>query len=247
MNIEYDKRWSPSLHQEMELKIYGHAGKPIIVFPSSGGNFYEYEKFQMVEACRPFLRAGSIQLVTVDSIDSHTWLNHDIHPIQSAARHHNYERYILTELTPYIRSRSGHHKFMTTGCSIGAFHGMNFLCKHPDVFDETIALSGVYNLKFCAGENLDESVYLNSPIHYLPNLNDPWFLDQLRQSRIVICSGQGDWEQETLIDTYDLKKILEDKKIPAWVDIWGHDVAHDWPWWRIQMPYFLEKLGYHRS
>ena len=31
--------------------------------------------------------------------------------------------------------------------------------------------------------------------------------------------------------------------IPAWVDLWGPDVNHDWPWWRRQMPYFLEKLG----
>jgi hypothetical protein len=27
------------------------------------------------------------------------------------------------------------------------------------------------------------------------------------------------------------------------VDIWGHDVAHDWPWWKIMMPYFLKELG----
>ena len=36
---------------------------------------------------------------------------------------------------------------------------------------------------------------------------------------------------------------FEEKNIPAWFDVWGEDVAHDWPWWRIQMPYFLDKLN----
>ncbi|NLG58370.1 MAG: transposase, partial [Clostridiales bacterium] len=30
--------------------------------------------------------------------------------------------------------------------------------------------------------------------------------------------------------------------IHAWVDIWGEDVNHDWPWWRRQMAYFLPKV-----
>lgn len=247
MNIEYYKRWSPNLAKDMEMKIYGHAGKPVIIFPSSGGTFTEYEHYQMVEACRPFLNAGSIQLYAIDSVDtSHTWLNYNIHPAERGVLHARYEDYLLKELTPYIRSRSSYHKFMATGCSIGAYHAINFLCKHPDVFDAAIALSGIYNLSFSTGNYIDDAIYFNSPLHYLPHLNDPWFLEQLRQSKIVICAGQGAWEKETLIDTYALKSILAAKHIPAWVDIWGTDVAHDWPWWRLQMPYFLAKLGYQQ-
>ncbi|NLB08307.1 MAG: esterase, partial [Clostridiales bacterium] len=26
------------------------------------------------------------------------------------------------------------------------------------------------------------------------------------------------------------------------IDYWGYDVHHDWPWWRIQMPYFLGNI-----
>ena len=44
-------------------------------------------------------------------------------------------------------------------------------------------------------------------------------------------------------DEYNkLKKILEHKNIGAWVDFWGTDVNHDWDWWRVQLPYFLEKI-----
>ncbi|CRH90513.1 Uncharacterized protein conserved in bacteria [Chlamydia trachomatis] len=31
-------------------------------------------------------------------------------------------------------------------------------------------------------------------------------------------------------------------QIPAWFDEWGGDVAHDWEWWRRQMPYFLQHI-----
>jgi esterase/lipase superfamily enzyme len=76
----------------------------------------------------------------------------------------------------------------------------------------------------------------------MPNLEDPWYLDQYRQSKIVVCAGQGAWEDEMLRDTLELKRILESKDIPAWIDIWGSDVNHDWPWWRKMLPYFLDKL-----
>ena len=244
MNIEYHKWWSPAVGREMEFKVYGHSGKPFVVFPSSGGSFYEYEDFKMVEACQRFIDSGSIQIFTVESLDKESWLNSNIHHSQRIARHSDYERYILEEFTPYVRNRTHQEKFMATGCSLGAFHSLNFLLKHPDVFDGAICLSGVYTLRFSVGDYMDSELYYNSPLHYLPDLHDSHIIDQLRQSTLVVCSGQGAWEEETLRDTYNLWGILKNKNIPAWIDIWGHDVAHDWPWWRIQMPYILEKLGY---
>ena len=38
------------------------------------------------------------------------------------------------------------------------------------------------------------------------------------------------------------KGVLEEKGIGAWIDLWGKDVNHDWSWWRIQLPYFLENI-----
>jgi esterase/lipase superfamily enzyme len=45
-----------------------------------------------------------------------------------------------------------------------------------------------------------------------------------------------------LEDSLALKHILEQKNIPHWIDIWGNDVNHDWPWWHRMLPYFLDKL-----
>ena len=41
-----------------------------------------------------------------------------------------------------------------------------------------------------------------------------------------------------------MASLLNAKGIPHWLDVWGHDVNHDWPWWRKMLPYFLEKIGY---
>ena len=72
MNVEYHHFWSSNLNQEMEFKLYGHAGKPILVFPAQGGRFFEFEDFGMVEAARWFIEEGKIRLVTPESLDYQT-------------------------------------------------------------------------------------------------------------------------------------------------------------------------------
>lgn len=243
MNIEYHKWWSPSLNQDMELKVFGHSGKPVVVFPCQGGRFFEWEDFGMVNAIRWFIDEGKIQLFTVDSIDKQSWANWNAHPADRARRHEDYDRYIVHEVAPFVidQNRTG-KKLLATGCSMGGYHSGNFFFRHPDVFDAVIAISGLFSLHMFVGDYSDDNVYFNSPIAYLANMNDPWYLDKYRESQIVICCGQGAWEDQMLGDTMAIKKILEEKSIPGWVDIWGQDVNHDWPWWYKMVPYFLSKL-----
>ena len=244
MNIEYHKYWSRNLNRDMEFKLYGHAGKPILVFPTKGGTFHEYEDFGMVEVCRPFIDEGRIRLFAVDSVDHESWLNEGIPLPERPKRHNQYDKYIVEEIVPYIRERCGNGGMTTHGCSYGAYHCVNIFFRHPDIFDTTIALSGPFHARYCIGDYMDDNVYYNSPIAFLPNLNDPWYLERFRRGRIVICVGQGYWEDVFLADTRELQRILEEKQIPAWIDIWGHDVAHDWPWWKKMMPYYLNELGF---
>jgi esterase/lipase superfamily enzyme len=228
----------------MEFKVYGHAGKPILVFPSSGGSFFEYEDFGMIEACRDFIEAGRVRFFTPDSIDSESWLNTAASNGHKNYMHGRYESYILDEFIPTIHHLSGWGCPMaTTGCSMGGYHALNFYLKHPDIFDTTIAQSGVYDVRFFTGGNMDDGVYFNSPVDYFNNLTDTEHLELFRRGSIIISTGQGRWEEITIRDTRAVERILNEKQIPAWVDYWGSDVDHDWPWWRIQMPYFLGNLA----
>jgi len=244
MNIEYHKWWSNHLNQDMELKVLGHAGKPVVVFPCQGGRFYEWEDFRMIDAIHWFIDEGKIQLFTVDSVDKQSWANWDADPADRGRRHEDYDRYIIHEVVPFIKNHlQSDQKMIATGCSLGAYHSGNFFFRHPDVFDTMISISGPFSLKIFVGDYMDDNIYFNSPLSYLQELDDPWYIDKYRQSKIIVCCGQGAWEERMLADVYALKKILEDKNIPAWIDIWGYDVNHDWPWWRKMVPYFLGQLN----
>lgn len=80
MNIEYHKYWSNFLNQDMEFKIYGHAGKPVLVFPAQGGRFFEFEDFKMIEPVQWFIDQGLFQFYTVDSVDNQSWANWSARP-----------------------------------------------------------------------------------------------------------------------------------------------------------------------
>lgn len=244
MHNEYHKWWSPHLNQEMELKVYGHFGKPVLVFPSQGGRFFEYEDFQMVQSIEETIEDGKVKLFTIDSVDNQSWANFSAHPADRARRHEDYDRYVMYEVVPFIRNHcnSPDIRLISTGCSMGAYHSSNFYFRHPDVFDTLIALSGPLSLSLFIGDYMDETVYFNCPLAYLPHLLDPWFLDLYRQGTIIICTGQGAWEEPMIADARAIDRILTEKNIPHWVDFWGNDVNHDWPWWRKMMPYYLNKM-----
>ena len=242
MNVEYHRHYSQALGHEMEFKVYGERGQPIVVFPAQHGRFYDYENFGMVEAARPFLESGQIQLYTVDSIDWQSWTNQSLPPALRARRHSDYDRYIMEEFFPFLREHSGSEIAWATGCSMGAFHSANFFFRHPDHFDGLLALSGRYQVGGFTGDEGGMDAYYNSPLWYLKNMDDPWYLERYRRAKIVFAVGQGRWEGECIRDTREMEQILRAKGIPAWVDYWGYDVDHDWPWWRKMLPYFLGKM-----
>lgn len=248
MKVEHHRWWSPSLGHDMELKVYGYYGKPLVAFPCQEGRYYDFEDRGMIDAIAPFIEAGQIKVFAVDSIDWQTWANWSAHPADRARRHQDYDRYLTDEVAPFIRQHNDGHfqKAIVTGSSLGAYHSANVFFRHPELFDTLIALSGLYRLNHFIGDYVDDNVYYNSPLLYLPNLHDSWYLEQYRASRIIVCSGQGAWEDEMLADTYALKDILTQKGIPHWIDIWGADVNHDWPWWLKMLPYFLGRLDLPR-
>ena len=43
MDISYHKGFARNLGRDMEYKRYGHAGRPVVVFPTSQGRFYQFE------------------------------------------------------------------------------------------------------------------------------------------------------------------------------------------------------------
>ena len=134
-------------------------------------------------------------------------------------------------------------KALATGCSMGGFHAGNLFFRRPVLFDTLISLSGLFHADYFIHGYIDDLVYANSPLHFLPNMpEDHPYMGLYRESRIILCVGQGAWEEDLLASTRRMDRLLRQMGIPAWVDYWGFDVDHDWPWWRKQLPYFVDSL-----
>jgi esterase/lipase superfamily enzyme len=242
-----EHRWfSGNLGHDMDVIVYGHAGKPLICFPSYNGRVHDWEDRGMVDAVADLIENGRVIMFAVDGIDWQSWTNQNAAPNQRAQRHNDYHRYITEEVAPLTKDMSGRPTAWTTGCSMGAFHAANTFFRRPDLFDGVIAMSGVYRPDHFVGGNRaasgDGDVYFNSPISYLPNLGDPWHLDHYRRSRIVFTVGQGAFENDAIADTHAMQEILHAKGIPATFDYWGHDVEHHWYWWQKMLRHHLEPL-----
>lgn len=243
MKFEQRSQYSGYLNREMYFNVYGHAGKPVIVFPSSEGTKDDYADYGMIDSIREFIDKGKIKVYTPSTIDSESWFSNS-NQEHMAYMHNLYENYIIHELVPLIKYENDYDfGYIATGCSMGGFHSINFALKHPDIFDITIALSGVYDARFFTKSwDICRDMYYNSPIDYLSNMSDSWFFDRFRRNVFVISTGQGPWEESHIIETQRLEEIFRMKQIPAWFDYWGEDVAHDWPWWRKQIYHFMKNL-----
>ena len=242
MKINYIKKYSPALGREMEYKTYGTNGHPVLVFPSQDGRFYDYQDFDMVGVLSGYIDRELIRLICVDSIDRETWSDIQGDHHRRIELHERWFHYIVDELIPEVR----HHDketFVVTGCSMGGFHAGNFFFRRPDLFDTLLALSGLYYAGYFFPNYSDPLIYDNSPYDFLRGMPaDHPYWDVYRHRSIVMCVGQGAWEDELLESTRQMDALLNERKVPAWIDYWGHDVAHDWAWWRKQIVYFMSHL-----
>ncbi len=248
MKTEWFKEYSSNLGRDMEFQVYGHAGKPVLVFPSQDGRWFDYANNGMIDAAAPYIDAGRIQMFCIDSNDQNSWSRvNDWDNRNRIEQQEAYYHYVVDELVPRIydinTAANGGHKangILTTGCSMGGYHALNFLLRRPDIFSGCIALSGAYNARLFFPDYMDDLVYNNSPVDYINGMPyDHPYVEMYRHRDIIICCGRGAWEHPMQEDAQRMKELFEYKNIPAWVDFWGNDVAHDWPWWRKQLPYYL--------
>ena len=250
MKVEWFKEYSHNLGRDMEFKVFGHAGKPCIAFPVQDGRYYDYENRGIIESMREFIDAGRIQVFCVDSIDIESWSADWKWARDRMEAQEAYYRYIIEEIVPRVYEintwgngggvASG---IMVYGCSMGAYHAMNFFLRRPDIFDAVLALSGIYHSGFFVKNYADDLTFLNSPIDSLKNMSyDHPYLPLYRRARIIVAVGQGDWEWECLDDTRSLEWELRKFGVDAWFDYWGYEYAHDWPSWLKQTPHFLRHI-----
>ena len=117
--------------------------------------------------------------------------------------------YICEEFVPRLleinREQGDDHtgKILTGGASMGGGHAVNFFLRRPDIFNGTIALSGLYSSGMFFGGYMDDLVYRNSPCDYMRNFptTHPYMKLFEKADKFIMCCGQGAWEGDLLAST----------------------------------------------
>ena len=127
MEVQYYKDYSPALGRDMECKIYGHAGRPVLFIPCQDGRFFDFENFHMTDVWSPWIESGEVMIFSIDTIDAETWSDQGGDPRWRICRYEQWIQYITDELVPFMRAManerngwSGYPGILVFGCSLGA-------------------------------------------------------------------------------------------------------------------------------
>jgi esterase/lipase superfamily enzyme len=234
LQTDYLKWYSPTLNLDTEMLVYGHYGKPVIIFPTTMGRFFESTDFGLVESAKWFVDEGKVKLYCVDSIDKYSWYNKGAHPAERAKNHAWFDQFVYAEIVRPILDKFGLEKIAVAGASFGAYHAANFAFKHPEVVSDLIAMSGAFDISNFVSGHYDDNIYYNNPVDYLPGSNHP----DLWKMNIIL--GVGEWDI-CLDATNRLSGILNSKGINHWYDLRRWE-KHDWPLWRDMFPHYLSTI-----
>lgn len=232
---------SPAMGRDVHLWTYGHFGAPVIVFPTAAGFAHEWHSQGMIEALAPLLGSGRIKLYCPESNVSQAWTGKE-NPAWRIAQHALYEQFVLETLVPFVRKDCASTRIPigVTGASLGGMYAATFALKHPETFDYALCMSGRYEVRNFTNGYDSPDVYYNNPLAFAPHL-DGDALDRVRRTHLTLVCGRGKWEEGCIEETIALAAVLREQQIPHERDLWGADVSHDWPWWRRQAAFHLNR------
>jgi esterase/lipase superfamily enzyme len=241
--MKLSERWySGRVESDVTVVRWGHFGRPVIVFPTAGGDAEEIERMHLIDALGPLIEAGRIKVYSCDSIAGYAMVRNDGSARYRAALLDGFHHFVRDEMIPAIWSDCGTPgaDVITAGASIGAFNAVALLCRFPDVVHTAIGMSGTYDLSRFVGPDAGDALFFATPLYFLPGLNGP-ILAQLQRRFAILASGQGRWEN--IEHSWQLAAVMGERGIPNRVDPWGTDYDHDWPTWRHMLPHYLGELS----
>ncbi len=219
------------------MLVFGHAGYPVVVFPTSKGSFHENRDMGLIQSAAWYLEQGLVQIFCPQSHDAESFYNRSIDPFHRIQNHVAYDKMIRYELVERIRLNTSMAKVAVAGCSFGGYHAANFAFRYPNYVSHMFSMSGAFEIRnFMDGYHHDD-IFYNSPLEFLPGLYD-----------------QGIWEMGIVLGTSNwdicfeanlkLHEVLKSKGIEHWLDV-RQDRQHDWPVWREMFPHYLSLIKFN--
>ena len=181
------ERWySSRVDSDVTVARWGHFGRPVIVFPTAGGDAEEIERMWLVDAVGEYLEAGRAKIYSCDSVSGKAMLREEGDPRYRAAMTRGFIEFVRHEMIPMIRMdcESPDITVITAGASIGAFNAVSLLCHYPDVVTTAVGMSGTYDI----------SPLRRRECRRRPVLRDPLVLPPRPQRRAprAVADAQGD-------------------------------------------------------
>lgn len=130
------------------------------------------------------------------------------------------------------------------GVDTGAYQAVNCRLRRPELFAGAIGLSGLYDMSRFMGSEADDLILRNSPLNALAEtgIYNTAALAKAEENSLLLCAGQGAYEDDACADTKALQAALEAAVLPCHVELWGNDVSHDWYWWGKELGMFAQRI-----
>jgi esterase/lipase superfamily enzyme len=227
---------SPSLGWQMDMLVFGHAGIPLLTFPTSMGRYHQNKDFLLIDSIAWYVDNGLVKVYCPDSVDEYSWYNKSIHPADRVRTHMAYDRYIREEVYPKMLEETGISRIATAGCSFGAYHATNFAFRYPELVAWCFNMGGAFDIKMQLDGFYNDDIYFHNPMDFVEHAthHDLWKMG------IVLGVGEHDFCRSS---NEKLHHILHHKGIDAWLDITPGGI-HDWPAWRDMFPRYISKINF---
>lgn len=220
------KSWkSPTLGKEMEILIFGKEGTPVILFPSAYGSYKEWENNGAFDILHEQTEEGYNQFFCVDAFATESFINNSIPPFARIQRFNQFQTYIIDELLPFISTQNTNSFIITSGVGIGAYCALLMALKNPLQFHKVIGISGYYDISVHMNGEVDDSIYFNNPVQFIPSLNDEKLLRDIGSVDIRLLNYKND---PTIDATMRMSDILWLKFIEHEHFVWNEETSNPW-------------------
>ncbi len=232
--IEHTDFYSHILGMSLKLEVTGHYGYPIIMFPTSQGQYTQNNDFKLNDSISYFIEQGKIKLYNIQTIDAQSFYDDHIPPYQRIRNYEMWVQFMRQEFIPYIQNLHQTHRVAVAGASFGGYHASNFAFRFPDLVSHLFCLSGAFSIRNFMDGFDDELIYFNCPREFVSN-DEAW---KYKHMHIVLSTSDQDI---CLQQTREMFNILNAKGINCWYDEqkW---INHDWPLWRMVFPMFVGRF-----
>jgi len=236
--------YSSRVNRNMSIKIYGHYGPAIIVFPCQDKYSDDFSNNHMIEVLEDLINDGKFKLYCVDSNDFDTVSSKSEDTDYKGYLLEQYHQYIINEVLPFIYQKQGSFcQPYTIGCSMGGAYASISYYRRPDLFKGFLSLSGSFDISSFFMGYLNSDIYNNSPVHFLNGMDNRHpYIEQYKKGKSIVVCGNGSYEFLVRDSNLWLEDVCKKKNINTEFYFLDESNIHDWYSWRLQIRYYLQLL-----